>query len=243
VTIVVPVYRNAGTVAALAQRVQTTLGRHRVAFQLLFVVDASPDESWAIVEHLSRADRRIAGLLLAANVGQHAAALAGLAFGIGQRLVVMDGDLQDPPEGIPALVERVWPRDGSVFGRRSGRYESWDRLATSRAFKTLLRLVSDVPSDVGTFFAVSPDVAARMQCVPVRAPQVVVLAHHCSLQRHMVGFERAARRCGRSAYTSTARVRAAARTLLCALDCRRHRGTAGPCVPWTLPPIVNRINV
>ena len=79
VTIVVPVYRNAATLPALAARVRDAMDGAGLTFRLLLVVDASPDESWSIVRQLASADTRIAGLLLGDNVGQHAAVLAGLA--------------------------------------------------------------------------------------------------------------------------------------------------------------------
>ena len=107
VTIVVPVYGNAATLPALAARVRDAMDGAGLTFRLLLVVDASPDESWSIVRQLASADTRIAGLLLADNVGQHAAVLAGLASADARWFVVMDADLQDAPEAIPDLVARA----------------------------------------------------------------------------------------------------------------------------------------
>ena len=237
VTIVVPVYGNAATLAALAARVRDAMDGAGLTFRLLLVVDASPDESWRIVRQLASADTRIAGLLLLDNVGQHAAVLAGLAF------VVMDADLQDAPEAIPKLVARAREHGVSVFAARRGRYERWDRLVTSRLFKTVLRWVSGVPADVGTFFVVSGEVAEAMCTVGVRSPHVVVLAYHCSRECHRMNVIRATRAAGMSAYSSLARVRAAIRSIDCALACRRASRRGSRHATSGLPRIAERVNV
>jgi polyisoprenyl-phosphate glycosyltransferase len=243
VTIVVPVYRNAATLRPLAARVRDAMSGPGLAFRLLLVVDASPDESWSIVGQLAAADTRVAGLLLGQNVGQHAAVLAGLASADARWFVVMDADLQDAPEAIPDLVARAREHGVSVFAARRGRYERWDRLVTSRLFKTILRWFTGVPADVGTFFVVSAEVAKAMRQVPARSPQVVVLAHHCSRECHTIAVSRAARAAGTSAYSSLARVRAAARSISCARDCRRAaRGAIRPRSSG-LTHVVERVNV
>jgi polyisoprenyl-phosphate glycosyltransferase len=243
VTIVAPVYGNAATLAALAARVRDAMDGAGLTFRLLLVVDASPDESWSIVRQLASADTRIAGLLLADNVGQHAAVLAGLASADARWFVVMDADLQDAPEAIPVLVAHAREHGVSVFAARRGRYERWDRLVTSRLFKTVLRWVSGVPADVGTFFVVSREVADAMRRVAVRSPQVVVLAHHCSRECHTIAVTRATRAAGRSTYSSLARARAAARSINCVVDCRQaSRGARWR--QWGAPPrIAERVNV
>ena len=141
VTIVVPVYRNAATLPALAQRIRQAMGDAGWTFRLLLVVDASPDDSWSVVRQLAAADPRVGGLLLAHNVGQHAAVLAGLRSACASWFVVMDADLQDAPEAIPALLAAAREHSVTVFARRCGRYERWDRLITSRVFKTVLRWI------------------------------------------------------------------------------------------------------
>jgi polyisoprenyl-phosphate glycosyltransferase len=243
VTIVVPVYRNAATLPALAARVRDAMDGAGLTFRLLLVVDASPDESWSIVRQLASADTRICGLLLERNVGQHAAVLAGLASAEARLFVVMDADLQDAPEAVPDMVVHARDYGVTVFAARRGRYERWDRLITSRVFKAALRWISGVPADVGTFFVVSREVAAAMRQVAVRSPQVVVLAHHCSRECHTMAVTRSARAAGRSAYSSLARVRAAARSINCVVDCRRASRGAASCPPSGFTRIAERVNV
>jgi len=243
VTIVVPVYRNADSLPALTSRVRAAMALTGVEFRLLLVVDASPDESWSVVRELAAGDARVGGLLLADNVGQHAAVLAGLASACARWFVVMDADLQDAPEAIPVLLERARQCGVTVFAQRRGRYERWDRLATSRLFKTALRWISGVPWDVGTFFVVSGEVADAMRQVRARSPQVVVLAHHCSRQCETVPIRRATRATGTSAYSSLGRVRAALTTISCAVACRRAH-LAGTAQASSRPPrIREQVNV
>jgi hypothetical protein len=219
VAVVVPVFGNAATLSELARRLAATLPREDL--RVVFVDDGSPDDSWEVVRRLAGADPRVAGLRLARNTGQHAAVLAGLAAVPARWYVVMDADLQDPPEAVPALLVRARATDATVFARRLGRYERWDRLVTSRLFKTLLSWVSGVPADVGTFFVVGERTAAAMVAVDVTPPQVVVLAHHCSPRRDTIAVERARRPSGRSAYSSLGRMRAALHALRCAAACQR----------------------
>jgi glycosyltransferase involved in cell wall biosynthesis len=241
VAIVAPVYRNAATLPALAARVRDTMDGAGLTFRLLLVVDASPDDSWRVVRQLAAADTRIGGLLLGANVGQHAAILAGLASGDARWFVVMDADLQDAPEAIPNLLARARAYGVTVFAARRGRHERWDRLVTSRLFKTVLHWISGVPVDVGTFFVIGREVADAMRTVAVRTPQVVVLAHHCSRECHTIAVTRATRAAGTSAYSSMARVRAALRSINCAVACRRSSRRGGRRA--SSPRIADRVNV
>lgn len=243
ITVVVPVFRNAGTLTALAGRLSAALGETDGGFRIVFVVDASPDESWDVVRELAAQDARVCGLLLERRSGQHAAVMAGLASAHSRWFVVMDADLQDPPEAVPLLVGRARELGGTVFARRRGRYQRWDRLVTSRAFKTVLRWVSGVPEDVGTFFVVDAGVADAMRRMRVTSPQVVVLAHHCSPAWDVVPVTRAPREVGWSAYSSAARVRAGLRCLRCAVECRRSGPGAADPPSWVTPPVSERVNV
>ena len=237
VAIVAPVYRNADTLEALASRVRTAMHHAAESFRLLLVVDASPDDSWAVVRRLAARDTRISGLRLADNVGQHAAILAGLAAVRARRFVVMDADLQDPPEAIPAMLACARETGSTVFAERKGRYERWDRLATSRTLKVLLSRLSGVPRGVGTFFVVDLEVAAAMRESRARPAQVVILAHHYSERCETIPVWRARRPIGTSAYSSIGRVRAAIRSVRCAMACRRQ----GPAGQAHLPPASPRI--
>jgi polyisoprenyl-phosphate glycosyltransferase len=219
--IVVPVYRNAETLAALARRVRSVMYAEGLEYRLLFVIDGSPDESWAVVQQIATEDAAVRGLPLSQNVGQHAAILAGLQAIDAQFIAVMDADLQDPPELLPAMVTLLEANGGVVFGQRRGQYQSRMRMLTSRGFKTVLSWITGVPADLGTYFMMDARVAQAVRLCRVRSPQVVVLAHHYSTRVTLLPFDRPARADWRSSYSAAGRVRAALRSLRCALECRR----------------------
>jgi glycosyltransferase involved in cell wall biosynthesis len=222
--IIVPVYRNADTVAELAHRVDVTLSGEGWNYRLVFVVDASPDQSWSVVESLAAADSRIAGILLARNVGQHAALQVGVRLVHARRLVIMDADLQDPPELLPQMLRRAESSGHTVFARREGRYQSWGRMVTSRLFKTLLGGVVGLPANVGTYFVIGADVAESIRRCRVRHPQLVVMARRFSSGWEAVHYTRSRAPAGRSSYSRLGRLRSAYRALRCAWTCRAAAG-------------------
>jgi glycosyltransferase involved in cell wall biosynthesis len=144
---------------------------------------------------------------LARNVGQQQAVLAGLAHARGAWTVVIDADLQDPPEAIPALLARG--RDGyaAVFAGRRGRYESRGRLLTSRLFKRLLSVLSGVPADAGIFVAMHRSLVERLLQMDRDMPFLVAMIGCAGLPMTSVPVVRAARANGVSAYSSWARLK------------------------------------
>src|SRR5205814_350062 len=120
VSVVVPVYRNTETLEELHRRLDAALGAAGVDFELVFVEDACPAGSLAVLRRLEAADPRVGVLALPRNVGQHAAVLRGLARARGRAVVVMDADLQDPPDAVPALLARRAQGPAAVFAGRRG---------------------------------------------------------------------------------------------------------------------------
>ena len=106
-SIVVPVYACASCIEPLLERTRATVRREGWHVEWVFVDDASPDDSWRILKEQACKDDRIGGLRLGRNCGQHAAIYAGLEKAKGRFSVVMDGDLEDPPEEIPRLMARA----------------------------------------------------------------------------------------------------------------------------------------
>jgi glycosyltransferase involved in cell wall biosynthesis len=228
VSVVVPVYRNRSSVRELHRRVAAVLEAEGRSFELLFVDDACPDGSGDLVMALAEDDPRISVLRLARNVGQHRAVLAGLDVARGERVAVMDADLQDPPEALPLLLDRL---DGgpaaAVFGARRGRYESATRLLTSRAFKRTLQLLAGVPKDAGMFLVMDRRMVDRLPAGAGPRPFVVALIGATGLPMDAVPVARTPRREGGSAYRGLMRASVAASALRAAATERiwpsRHR--------------------
>jgi undecaprenyl-phosphate 4-deoxy-4-formamido-L-arabinose transferase len=151
VSVVVTVFNEAGSLEELCRRAVAALeGRD---FELIFVDDGSTDGSFAVVERLHEADGRIHGVRLKRNFGQHPAMHAGLVRSRGEIVVTMDGDLQNPPEDLPKLIEAVEAGSDVASGRRAVRRDSWGRTLPSRLINGMLRRFTGVAiSDFGCAF-------------------------------------------------------------------------------------------
>jgi glycosyltransferase involved in cell wall biosynthesis len=228
VTVVAPVYRNEATLAELHRRVLAAVEGAGARPDLVLVSDASPDGSPALVEALAARDPRVQAVLLARNVGQHRAVVEGLRRARGEVVVVLDADLQDPPEAIPALLDGLAAGWDAVFAGRRGRYESPGRLATSRAFKRLLALAAGVPADAGMFVAMKRAVADRVAALAEPRPFVVAMIG-CTGARTTSIPVRRARADGRiSGYTGWTRLRTGLSALAHVAHWRRQlRSTHG----------------
>jgi glycosyltransferase involved in cell wall biosynthesis len=234
VSVVSPVYRNADTLEGLHARIAECLEGARVPFELIFVEDACPEGSLAVLERLALHDSRVAIISLAQNVGQHRAVLIGLPYARGKSIVLLDADLQDPPEVIPLLLRGLKGTSAAVFAGRRGAYESLPRLATSFVFKSLLHLVAGVPTDAGMFVAFDRRVADRLLTFRPRWPFVVAMIGSTGLPMTSIPIRRDRRSSGRSAYTAWGRLRVGIQTLAWAVAWRMGAGSAptgGPAAP------------
>jgi glycosyltransferase involved in cell wall biosynthesis len=230
VAVVTPVYGNQATLVELARRVAAALGRQ--PWVLRIVIDASPDASEEVARALAAADDRVRVTSLAVNQGQHRALLRGLEDeSDASKWVCLDADLQDPPEALPLLLDRLDAGDvGAVFAGRAGAYEGRARLATGRLHRAALRRITGLPSDAGAFVALRRD--ARDAVVRLRGPSIVAAVGVARVPTASVQVPRHRRAVGRSAWTASARARQSARTLAWAAGHRlRHREGNGDAPP------------
>jgi glycosyltransferase involved in cell wall biosynthesis len=216
VSAVVPVFGNAETLEELYHRLTAALDATAPGgWEVLFVDDASPDGSLPVLRRLAAGDERVGVVALPANVGQHRAIRAGLAHARGRAVVVLDADLQDPPEAVPLLVSGLDEGVGAVFAGRRGRYESAWRLATGRVAKWLLHRLSGrrLPADAGLFLAMTADLARRLAADPQPDPHLLAAVARSGLRLVSVPVRRDPRPSGHSAYSPRMRLRVAGRAL------------------------------
>jgi polyisoprenyl-phosphate glycosyltransferase len=216
VSVVVPVFRNAASLGELAERVDRALSP--TPYELVFVDDASPDDTTDVIAALARTDTRIVAVGLRQNVGQNAAVVAGLRRARGYAVVVMDADLQDPPEAVPSLLTTLVRGDADVvFAGRRGHYEGAVRLAGGRLLKLALWAFTGrkVPPAAGLFVAMRQSVADRVVASAPPDPYVLVLIARAGRVIQTVPVERAPAR--GSSYTARMRWRVARRALAAAL--------------------------
>lgn len=211
VAVIAAVYGNEATLAGLTRRLTDAL--HDRPWRLRLIIDASPDASAAVALGLAADDPRVAVTVLDRNIGQHAALEVGLAAeSAAQAWVCLDADLQDPPEAVPLLLDRLAQGDvRAVFAGRRGAYEGQLRLLTGRAHRALLASLTGLPPDAGAFLAL--DAGARRVVLAARAPSLVAAIGAARLPVASLPVARAPRAHGRSAWTMLTRVRQSARTL------------------------------
>lgn len=153
-TIVVPVYNEAAVLETFHHRLACVLDALPHQGAVLYVDDGSTDRSWPMIESLMAADPRVGALRLSRNFGKEAALTAGLDHVAQGAAVVIDADLQDPPELIPALVAQWDAGFDVVYATRDARTgESALKRFTAAAFYRSMEKLSDtsVPRDTGDF--------------------------------------------------------------------------------------------
>jgi glycosyltransferase involved in cell wall biosynthesis len=173
-----------------------------------------------VLDSLAATRPHVRALHLARNRGQHGAVLVGLALARGRWCVVMDADLQDPPEALPRLLAARDESVAAVFAGRRGRYESRTRLMTSRVFKTWLAWACGVPKDAGIFVLLRRDLVERMVAMRTASPFIVAMIGCSGLSHRSIPVERVPRMGGASSYRGWDRVASAARALRCVVECR-----------------------
>lgn len=134
VSILIPVYRNEGGLDELVKRIAASMANSAYAnsFELILVDDCSPDNSWTVIQQLSRTYPFVQGATLSRNFGQHNAIMAGLNLISGQYVVLMDDDLQHPPEAIPNMVAELVSGADVCYTRYTNRQHAAWKIAGSK---------------------------------------------------------------------------------------------------------------
>ncbi len=219
VSVIAPVYRNESTLASLVHRIrQVTEG------EIVLVNDASPDGSGRVMDDLARKYARVRAIHLAENGGQSRAVLRGMRESTGQRIVVMDADLQDPPEAIPLLLQEM-DRNGwdAVFAGRRGVYQGYARMVTSKLFKLAIHLMCHTPVDAGGFYAITRAVATDLATLRVRYPYLPAMIGYTTKHLRSIPVKREVRPEGRSAYSPFSRTGVAWKGLRTAFELKAMR--------------------
>lgn len=148
VSVVVPVYGCKNCLEELVQRVSCSLESVDRSFEIILVDDSSPDDAWPRIAELAGMYPQVRGLRLSRNFGQHAAISAGLLHVSGEVTIVMDCDLQDIPEEIPALLAAMTQKDIEVvLAQRIDRQDGWLKRLGSKLFYRTLGWLTDTSYD------------------------------------------------------------------------------------------------
>jgi len=215
-SVVVPVYNEAASLEPLCSRLAAALeqavrdetnrfpGVQAREWEILLIDDGSRDESWATISILSQRDPRIKGVRFARNFGKEAAMAAGLQLARGEAVVILDADLQHPPELIPAMVD-LWVSGAQVVTavRTNRTTDPWWRRHLTELFYRFYRTISEVELTPGggDFRLLDRRVVAALNALPERKRFFKALANWVGFAHATIPFEPAAREHGKSAWS------------------------------------------
>ena len=132
ISVVIPEYKGATIMGTLLERLDAALSPISDNYEIILVNDCSPDDTWAEIKKYAARDKRVIGLNLSKNYGEHYAISAGLKYAKGEWIVVMDCDLQNRPEDIPALYQKAQEGWDIVHARRVHKqFGFWKRLSST----------------------------------------------------------------------------------------------------------------
>jgi glycosyltransferase involved in cell wall biosynthesis len=202
-SIVAPNFNEAPTLREYYRRVRDVMDETGDSWELLLIDDGSTDGSTDIIRELAQEDERVRPVIFARNFGHQIAVTAGLDFSRGSAVVIMDADLQDPPEVIPDLIAK-W-REGYevVYAVRTEREgESWFKLATASIFYRLIYRITDVdiPLDAGDFRLMDRKVVNVLNQMRERHRFLRGMSAWVGFRQVGVPYRRAARYAGETKY-------------------------------------------
>ncbi len=202
ISVVIPLYKCSAFIEELSGRLIKTLEQINPEFEIIFVNDASPENDWEIVTRLAAADKRIKGINLSRNFGQHYAITAGLDSVKGTWIVVMDGDLQDVPEEITKLYEKAQEGFEVVQARRYQRKDSFIKKTWSRLFYKVFSYLTETEQDatIGNFGIYHKKVIESINSLGDSIRYFPTLVQFVGFQRTKINVEHASRN-GKSSYT------------------------------------------
>ncbi len=203
ISVVVAVYGCRDCLEHLHDRLTATLSALVPSYEIILVDDRSKDEAWPSIERMVEHDPSVRGVRLSRNFGQHAAITAGLSQARGEWVVVIDCDLQDPPEKIPELYAKALDGHDVVFGRRTHKPTGpLRRLLGSLYFRCLAVLTgTDIEGQYGTFSIISRKVARAFLDMNDQDRHYLMVLTWLGFDAAAVDYEPAVRYRGRSSYS------------------------------------------
>jgi dolichol-phosphate mannosyltransferase len=203
-SVVIPVYNEEATVDELHRRLAAVLERVEPDHEVLLVNDGSRDGTAEALRRIAESGSRWRAIHFSRNFGHQAAVAAGLRYATGQAVVVMDADLQDPPELLEAMLARWHDGFEVVYAQRVSRdREGPLKRGLAWLYYRILRAVApvDIPADTGDFCLMDRKVVDQLIALPERNRYIRGLRAWVGFRQTSVQFERAARFAGEPKYT------------------------------------------
>jgi dolichol-phosphate mannosyltransferase len=202
-SIITPIFNELGNIPELYRRVKETLEKTGEPWELLMVDDGSTDGSTDAIRKLASEDEQVKPVIFARNFGHQIAVTAGLDYSQGEAVVIIDSDLQDPPEVILEMIARWKEGYEVVFAQRTEREgETWFKLFTASLFYRLIYRITDVdiPMDTGDFRLLDRKVVAVMVQMRERHRFLRGMSSWVGFKQIGVSYKRASRHSGVTKY-------------------------------------------
>jgi dolichol-phosphate mannosyltransferase len=202
-SVVVPCYNEADGIAALVERLAAVCRPLDVAFEIVLVDDGSRDATWPTIICLRAEHPEIVAVKLSRNHGHQLALTAGLSVCRGRRILIIDADLQDPPELLAEMMRLMDAGADVVYGRRRARAgEGPLKKLTAAVFYRLIQRLSDVPipPDTGDFRLMSRRALDVLLAMPERHRFIRGMVSWIGFRQEPILYDRAARFAGRTKY-------------------------------------------
>ncbi len=203
-SVIIPVYNEQENLHELYKRLRGVIDTLENESEIILIDDGSQDNSLRILDELNNLDPRVHYISLARNFGHQIAVTAGLNYAQGQVVIVMDSDLQDPPELIPKLIEKWQEGYHIVYAQRVNRYqESLFKKGMAYLFYRLLNRFTDIkiPTDTGDFCLMSRQVVDILNSMPERNRYIRGLRCWVGFPQTAIKFNREPRFAGQVKYT------------------------------------------
>ena len=203
VSVVVPLFNEEENLLALHERLTVTLQSTGLPYELVFVDDGSRDRTAERLHELATRDPRLTVIELARNFGHQVAITAGLDHTSGRAVVVMDGDLQDPPEVVPQFIAKWQEGHDVVFAIREHRKEGLLYRTAYAGFYRLIQRIANIhiPLDSGDFCIMDRRVVDLLAAMPERNRFIRGIRSWVGLDQVGLAYERHARHAGKPKYT------------------------------------------
>ena len=204
ISLVIPMYFEEKVVEECYNRVSKVLKNLKnYEYEIIFINDGSKDKTLELLENISYKDKNVKTISFSRNFGHQAAVTAGLKETTGNAVIIMDADMQDPPEIIPDMIE-LWENGNEViYGKRKSRKgESKFKFLSAKAFYKILNALSDVdiPQDTGDFRLVDRKVVEKMNSLPEHNKFLRGLWSWLGFKQYAYEYDRKERFAGKTKY-------------------------------------------
>jgi len=203
-SVIIPIFNEENIISELYKRLIDSISSITKNYELIFINDGSTDNSFMELVTLSQKDSHVFYINFSRNFGHQIAVSAGLDFCNGDAVVIIDGDLQDPPELIPSLYEKYKEGYNVVYAKRNKRKgESWFKLLTAGLFYRILKRITatPIPLDTGDFRLIDKKVVSYLKAMPEQNKFLRGQIAWLGFNQTEVMYDRDKRKEGKSGYS------------------------------------------